>query len=38
MTEKFDAQYDVVVIGGGGSGLSAAVQAAKDGLTCALLE
>ncbi len=38
MTEKFDAQYDVVVIGGGGSGLSAAVQAAKDGLTCAVLE
>lgn len=38
MAEKFDAQYDVIVIGGGGSGLSAAVQAAKDGLTCALLE
>ena len=38
MSEKFDAQYDVVIIGGGGSGLSAAVQAAKDGLTCALLE
>jgi len=38
MTETFDAQYDVVVIGGGGSGLSAAVQAAKDGLTCAVLE
>lgn len=38
MTEQFDAQYDVVVIGGGGSGLSAAVQAAKDGLTCAVLE
>lgn len=38
MSEKFDAQYDVVVIGGGGSGLSAAVQAAKDGLTCAVLE
>jgi len=38
MTEQFDAQYDVVVIGGGGSGLSAAVQAAKDGLTCAVIE
>jgi fumarate reductase flavoprotein subunit len=38
MTDKFDARYDVVVIGGGGSGLSAAVQAAKNGLTCAVLE
>lgn len=38
MAEQFDAEYDVVVIGGGGSGLSAAVQAAKDGLTCAVLE
>ncbi len=38
MAQKFDAQYDVVVIGGGGSGLSTAVQAAKDGLTCAVLE
>jgi fumarate reductase flavoprotein subunit len=36
--KEFDANYDVVVIGGGGSGLSAAVQAAKDGLTCAVLE
>ena len=38
MSDDFDAQYDVVVIGGGGSGLSTAVQAAKDGLTCAVLE
>ena len=38
MTEQFDATYDVVVVGGGISGLSAALQAAKDGLTCALLE
>lgn len=38
MTGKFDATYDVVVIGGGGSGMSCAVQAAKDGLTCAVLE
>ncbi|MTJ83986.1 MAG: FAD-dependent oxidoreductase [Telmatospirillum sp.] len=38
MTEEFDSQYDVVVIGGGGSGLSAAVQAAKNGLSCAVLE
>lgn len=38
MSEQFDAQYDVAVVGGGGSGLSAAVQAAKDGLTCAVLE
>jgi fumarate reductase flavoprotein subunit len=38
MSEQFDSTYDVVVIGGGASGLSCAVQAAKDGLTCALLE
>lgn len=38
MSEQFDSHYDVVVIGGGASGLSCAVQAAKDGLTCALLE
>lgn len=38
MSEQFDASYDVVVIGGGGSGLSCAVQAAKDGLTCAVIE
>ena len=38
MSTTFDASYDVVVIGGGGSGLSCAVQAAKDGLTCAVLE
>lgn len=38
MSEEFDASYDVVVIGGGASGLSCAVQSAKDGLSCALLE
>lgn len=38
MTEQFDASYDVVVVGGGGAGLSCAVQAAKKGLTVALLE
>ncbi len=38
MTEEFDASYDVVVVGAGASGLSCAVQAAKDGLTCAILE
>ncbi|EFL51533.1 Succinate dehydrogenase [Solidesulfovibrio fructosivorans JJ]] len=38
MAEEFDSHYDVIVIGGGGSGLSAAVQAAKNGLTCAVLE
>lgn len=38
MSEKFEFNYDVIVIGGGGSGLSAAVQAAKNGLSCAVLE
>lgn len=38
MSLEFDAEYDVVVIGGGGSGLSAAVQVAKNGNTCAVLE
>jgi fumarate reductase flavoprotein subunit len=36
--QRFDAEYDVIVIGGGISGLSAALQAAKNGLSCALLE
>ncbi len=38
MADRFDGEYDVVVIGGGISGLSAALQAAQDGLTCALIE
>lgn len=38
MSNEFDASYDVVVIGGGGAGMSAAVQAAKNGLTCAVIE
>jgi fumarate reductase flavoprotein subunit len=38
MADRFDATYDTIVIGGGISGLSAALQAAKDGLSCALLE
>jgi fumarate reductase flavoprotein subunit len=38
MSDRIDAEYDVVVIGSGISGLAAALQAAKDGLTCALLE
>jgi len=41
MTEKnetVDAVYDLVVIGGGGSGKSAALTAAQGGLTVALLE
>lgn len=38
MGDRFDAEYDVVVVGGGISGLSAALQAAKDNLCCALLE
>ncbi len=38
MTQEFDASYDVVVVGAGASGLSCAVQAAKDGLSCAILE
>ena len=35
MSDRFDAEYDIVVVGGGISGLSAALQAAKDGLSCA---
>lgn len=38
MNQEFDASYDVVVVGAGASGLSCAVQAAKDGLSCAILE
>jgi fumarate reductase flavoprotein subunit len=35
---SFDAEYDLVVIGGGGSGKSAALTAAQGGLRVALLE
>ena len=38
MSEAFEFNYDVIVIGGGGSGFSTAVQAAKNGLSCAVLE
>lgn len=36
--EHVDAEYDLVVIGGGGSGKSAALTAAQGGLSVALLE
>lgn len=35
---QFDAEYDVVVVGSGASGLSCALQAVKNGLTVAVLE
>ena len=35
---SFDAEYDVVIIGGGGSGKSAALTAAQGGLRTAILE
>lgn len=38
MYEQFDVEYDLVVVGGGGSGMSCAVQAAQNGLTVAVLE
>ncbi|MDR0593419.1 MAG: FAD-dependent oxidoreductase [Bifidobacteriaceae bacterium] len=38
MSQDFDTSYDVIVIGSGASGLSCAVRAAKNGLSCALLE
>lgn len=38
MSGEFDVEYDLVVIGGGGSGLSCAVQAAQHGLTVGVLE
>ncbi|WP_149202460.1 FAD-dependent oxidoreductase [Actinotalea subterranea] len=38
MSEQFDVEYDLVVVGGGGSGLSCAVQAAQNGLSVAVLE
>ena len=36
--EEFDVDYDLVVVGSGGSGLSAAVEAAHRGLRVALVE
>ncbi|MCG2801237.1 MAG: FAD-binding protein [Cellulomonas sp.] len=38
MSEQFDAEYDIVVVGAGASGLSAAAEAAKNGNTVAVLE
>lgn len=38
MSEQYDVEYDLVVVGGGGSGLSCAVQAAENGLSVAVLE
>ncbi|WP_207218915.1 FAD-dependent oxidoreductase [Pengzhenrongella frigida] len=38
LTEEFDVEYDLVVVGGGGSGMSCAVQAGHNGLTVAVLE
>jgi fumarate reductase flavoprotein subunit len=35
---SFDAEYDLVVVGGGGSGKSAALTAAQEGLRVAMLE
>lgn len=38
MTTQFDAEYDIIVVGAGASGLSAAVEAVKNGNTVAVLE
>lgn len=38
MAENFDAEYEIVVIGGGAAGLFAAAQAATNGNSVALLE
>lgn len=38
MITQFDAEYDVVIVGAGASGLSAAVEAVKNGNTVAVLE
>ena len=38
MSEQFDASYDLVVIGGGAAGKSAALEGARKGLSVALLE
>lgn len=34
----YEEEYDVIIIGGGGTGLAAAVQASQEGLSCLVLE